>query len=105
MKHDQYSPGYHLPVYSPEKIRTVSPDYIVVLSWQHQNSIIEKHKLTHQDQWIFFTPPATGHLIMISFKTGIYKNFIYLRFQVGKSSKIQDPRASNFDGNAPIGVN
>jgi hypothetical protein len=58
MKHDQCSPGYYLPVYSPEKIRTASPDYIVVLGWQHQNRIIEEHKLTHKGQWIIPLPPS-----------------------------------------------
>jgi hypothetical protein len=56
LKHDHFSPGYHLPVYSPEKLRTAAPDYIIILGWQHKNSIMQKHKLTHKEQWIIPLP-------------------------------------------------
>lgn len=56
LKHDRFSPGYHLPVYSPEKLRTTNPDYILILGWQHQNKIMQKHKSTHKGQWIIPLP-------------------------------------------------
>ncbi len=44
LKHNCYSPGHHLPVHSSEKLYEDKPDYVVVLAWQHQKSIIERHK-------------------------------------------------------------
>jgi hypothetical protein len=38
-----YSPGYHLPVYSPQKLYEERPEYILVLAWQHQDSIIKRN--------------------------------------------------------------
>lgn len=43
LKHDRYSPGHHLPVYSSERLYENAPDYVIILGWQHQNSIMEKH--------------------------------------------------------------
>jgi len=44
LKHGRYSPGHHLPVHPSEKLYEDKPDYVVVLAWQHQKSIIERHK-------------------------------------------------------------
>jgi hypothetical protein len=42
-KHGLYSPGYHLPVYSTDVLYEDPPDYVLILAWQHQESIITKH--------------------------------------------------------------
>ncbi len=44
LKHGSYSPGYHLPVYPTKKLHDDMPDYVIVLAWQHGNSILNKHK-------------------------------------------------------------
>jgi hypothetical protein len=44
LKHGRYSPGHHIPVYPSEKMYEDHPDYVVVLAWQHQKSILERHK-------------------------------------------------------------
>ena len=44
IKHGHYSPGYHLPVYSSEKLLQDKPEYAVILAWQHQESIIKRNK-------------------------------------------------------------
>jgi|TARA_B100000315_G_scaffold96543_2_gene88694 hypothetical protein len=44
IKHDCYSPGYHLPVYSSDKLYKDKPKYVLVLGWQHQDSIINRNK-------------------------------------------------------------
>ncbi len=56
LKHGKYSPGYHLKVYSPEKLYKTPPDYAIILGWQHQNSIMERHKLANNGQWIIPLP-------------------------------------------------
>jgi hypothetical protein len=43
-KQGLYSPGHHIPVYSTQKIYDEPPDFIVLLAWQHKNTIIRKHK-------------------------------------------------------------
>lgn len=45
LKHGRYSPGHHIPVHSSEKLYEDKPDYVIVLAWQHQKSIIERHKV------------------------------------------------------------
>jgi len=42
-KQNTFSPGLHIPVYSFEKIFEEFPDYILILSWQHADSIKNRH--------------------------------------------------------------
>ena len=56
LKHGKYSPGYHLPVFPSEKLQSDAPDYVLVLGWQHQNSIIAKHELAGGGKWIVPLP-------------------------------------------------
>ena len=44
IKHDCYSPGFHLPVYSSERLYKDKPEYVLLLAWQHQDSIIKRNK-------------------------------------------------------------
>ena len=44
IKHGLYSPGYHLPVYPSKKLYDDKPKYVLVLGWQHQDSIINRNK-------------------------------------------------------------
>lgn len=55
-KHGTFSPGYHLPVYPSEKLASDCPDYVLILGWQHQNSIIAKHQLAGNGHWIIPLP-------------------------------------------------
>lgn len=44
LKHGRYSPGHHIPVFSTQKLYEAdAPEYVIVLAWQHQNSILQKH--------------------------------------------------------------
>ncbi|AKH77639.1 C-methyltransferase C-terminal domain protein [Leptospira interrogans str. 2003000735] len=56
LKHGLYSPGYHIPVYPSEKLYEDKPDIVVVLAWQHQESIIKKHKTFLNSGGKFFIP-------------------------------------------------
>jgi hypothetical protein len=44
LKHGRYSPGHHLPVHPSKKMYEDHADYVVVLAWQHQRSILDRHK-------------------------------------------------------------
>jgi hypothetical protein len=67
LKQGRYSPGIHLPVYSPKKIHEDKPDYVLILAWQHYSSIIEKHfnYFDNGGNWIIPLP----HLEILSLKS------------------------------------
>jgi len=54
VKHDTYSPGNHIPVYSSELLYKDKPDYVLMLAWQHQLSILSRHQKYIDDggHWI-----------------------------------------------------
>jgi hypothetical protein len=58
MKQGLYSPGYHLPVYSSEKLFEDTPDYVVILAWQHQASITARNQkyLETGGHWVIPLP-------------------------------------------------
>lgn len=44
LKQGLYSPGMHIVVYSPDKIKEANPDYILLLAWNYAEAILEKEK-------------------------------------------------------------
>ncbi|MCE7505297.1 class I SAM-dependent methyltransferase [Polynucleobacter sp. IMCC30063] len=57
-KHGTFSPGVHIPVYPFEKIYESPPDYILILAWQHAESIKSRHTdyLSNGGAWIVPLP-------------------------------------------------
>ena len=43
-KQGTYTPGTHIPVVSPEILKVDPPDYLLLLSWNYERSILEKEK-------------------------------------------------------------
>ena len=41
-KHGRYMPGQHLPIYPPEHLHEVQPDYTLVLAWNFKDEIMEQ---------------------------------------------------------------
>ena len=41
-KHGRFTPGTHIPIYPPEKIRETRPDYLLILPWNLKNEIMEQ---------------------------------------------------------------
>jgi SAM-dependent methyltransferase len=56
LKHGSFSPGYHLPVRSTAALIEDAPDYVIILAWQHQRSIIERHRLFLETGGKFIVP-------------------------------------------------
>ena len=56
IKHGLFSPGYHLQVYPSEKLYADKPDYVLILGWQHQDSIINRNKKFLEDGGKFIVP-------------------------------------------------
>ncbi len=56
IKHGLYSPGYQLPVYPSDKLYEDKPEYVLVLGWQHQDSIINRNKKYLNEGGKFIVP-------------------------------------------------
>ena len=41
-KQGKYLPGSHIPIKSPEKILETKPDYLVILSWNLKDEIMQQ---------------------------------------------------------------
>jgi len=55
-KQGLYSPGYHLPVFSPSCIYKESPDYLLLLAWQHSETIVDRHQKVLETGTKFILP-------------------------------------------------
>ena len=42
LKQGLYTPGQHIPIVSPEKLLSDTPDYILLLAWNFKDAILEK---------------------------------------------------------------
>jgi SAM-dependent methyltransferase len=56
LKHGTYSPGKHLPVYPADRLSQEEPCHILLLAWQHRETIIEKHKRLLDSGSTFIVP-------------------------------------------------
>jgi hypothetical protein len=43
LKQGHYTPGTHIPIFAPEKIRETKPDYVLILPWNLRDEISEQH--------------------------------------------------------------
>jgi hypothetical protein len=48
-KHGMYLPGTHIPIFAPERLAEVRPDYIVILPWNLREEIV--HQLDYAREW------------------------------------------------------
>ena len=55
-KQGMYTPGTHIPVVSPEILKTDPPDYILLLSWNYADAILEKEKELRKNGVKFIIP-------------------------------------------------
>ena len=63
IKQGTYSPGYHIPVYPTSKIYEDKPDYVLILAWQHQETILKKHESFREQGGVFIVPLPSLKLI------------------------------------------
>lgn len=60
-KQNTYSPGYHIPVLSPQVIYERRPDYVIVLAWRYFEPIRTKHQRYLDEGGHFIIPlPAVS---------------------------------------------
>jgi hypothetical protein len=48
-KQGKFLPGTHIPIHSPDRIREVRPDYVLILPWNLQTEIM--NQLAHIREW------------------------------------------------------
>jgi SAM-dependent methyltransferase len=41
-KHGRFTPGTHIPIYAPERIREGRPDFVLILPWNLKDEIVEQ---------------------------------------------------------------
>jgi len=62
-KHGRYTPGTHIPIYSPDRIAETKPDYVLILPWNLREEIMAQ--LGFIGEWggkfIIPIPEATTH--------------------------------------------
>lgn len=61
LKQGLYSPGQHIPVVSPERLMTDTPDYILLLVWNFKDAILGKEKVLREKgvKFIITVPDVT----------------------------------------------
>lgn len=42
-KHGRFTPGTHIPIFDPERIRQTKPDYVLILPWNLKHEIMASH--------------------------------------------------------------
>jgi hypothetical protein len=63
LKQGLYSPGTHIPIVSPERLLTDTPDYIFLLAWNFKDAILEKEKPLREKGVKFIVPVGTIEVI------------------------------------------
>jgi len=48
-KHGRYTPGTHIPIFSPDRIAETKPDYVLILPWNLKNEIMAQ--LAYIGEW------------------------------------------------------
>ncbi len=56
VKQGLFSPGYHIPVYSPEALYEKRPDYVLLLAWRFNQLMKNKHRAYLERGGHFITP-------------------------------------------------
>nr|BAF47161.1 hypothetical protein [Zehria sp. KO68DGA] len=43
IRHNLFSPGHHIPVFSSDTLYEKNPDYVLILAWRYAKPIMNKH--------------------------------------------------------------
>ena len=55
-KHGRYTPGTHIPIYPPDKIKETKPDYVFILPWNLKEEIMKQNSFIREWGGKFIIP-------------------------------------------------
>ena len=55
LKHNKYIPGVNIPIYSKDKLKTDSPDLVIVMAWNFFDDIVKNNKHLFGDNTVFIS--------------------------------------------------
>jgi hypothetical protein len=56
VKQGRYTPGTHLPIYAPNKLLEVQPDYVLILAWNFVDEVLEQQAEYRRSGGRFIVP-------------------------------------------------
>ena len=56
LKQGMFTPGAHIPIYSPDKINQLKPDYVLILAWNYADAILKKEENLRKQGVKFIIP-------------------------------------------------
>jgi len=62
-KQGMLTPGTHIPIVSPQYLKSNVPDYLLILAWNYAPSIVEREKWFTQQGGKFIIPIPNPHII------------------------------------------
>jgi SAM-dependent methyltransferase len=62
-KQGRYMPGVHLPIYAPEKLLEERPDYVLLLTWNLVDEILEQQESYRRAGGKFIVPLPEPHVV------------------------------------------
>jgi SAM-dependent methyltransferase len=55
-KHGKFTPGTHIPIFAPDRIRETRPDYLLILPWNLKHEIMDSHAYIREWGGQFIVP-------------------------------------------------
>jgi SAM-dependent methyltransferase len=65
-KQGLFSPGHHIPVYSPQELYERNPDYVIILAWRFAELILKRHRAYLNQGGMFIIPVPSFQIIQKS---------------------------------------
>jgi 2-polyprenyl-3-methyl-5-hydroxy-6-metoxy-1,4-benzoquinol methylase len=62
-KHGKFTPGTHIPIFPPDRIRETRPDYVLILPWNVKDEIVRQMAAIRAWGGKFIVPVPEAHVI------------------------------------------
>ena len=65
VRHNTYSPGYHIPVYSPNIFQQQKIDTVAILAWRYKDKILSLRETEFKDKCVL-VPPIEKFMLSVN---------------------------------------